>query len=68
MGGARGGGRQDAPPVGATRVVDLPQSVREELHGGVEESTPPSRDSRHVGSNHDPCSVAKPAGGLRRRV
>ena len=27
----------------ALRVVDLPQSVREELHGGVEESTPPSR-------------------------
>ena len=45
----------------ALEVVDLPPSVREELHDGVDGSTPPSR---HVGSNHDPC-LAKPAGGLR---
>jgi hypothetical protein len=49
----------------ALQVVDLPQSVREELHGGVEESTPPSR---HVGSNHDPCRSRNRQGGLRRRV
>ena len=65
--GARGaaGGRMHLPL--ALRGVDLPQSVREELHGGVEESTPPSR---HVGVRTTTLSafrVAKPAGGLRRR-
>jgi hypothetical protein len=49
------------------RVVDLPQLVREELHGGVRRggvhaAVPPR------GFEPRPLSVAKPAGGLRRRV
>ena len=51
MQGARGaGGWLYLRP--ALEVVDLPPSVREELHDGVDGSMPPSR---HVGSNHDPC-------------
>ena len=45
----------------ALEVVDLPPSVREELHGGVDGSTPPSR---HVGSNHDPCRSRNRQGGF----
>ena len=45
----------------ALEVVDLPPSVREELHGGVDGSTPPSR---HVGSNHDPCRSMDRQGGF----
>ena len=45
----------------ALEVVDLPPSVREELHGGVDGSTPPSR---HVGSNHDPCRSLNRQGGF----
>ena len=51
MRGARGVKRRLHLPT-ALGVVDLPPSVREELHDGVDGSTPPSR---HVGSNHDPC-------------
>ena len=42
-------------------VVDLPPSVREELHDGVDGSMPPSR---HVGSNHDPCQSLNRQGGF----
>ena len=45
----------------ALEVVDLPPSVREELHDGVDCSTPPSR---HVGSNHDPCRSMNRQGGF----
>ena len=45
----------------ALEVVDLPPSVREELHDGVDGSTPPSR---HVGSNHDPCRSMNRQGGF----
>ena len=45
----------------ALGVVDLPLSVREELHDGVDGSTPPSR---HVGSNHDPCRSLNRQGGF----
>ena len=45
----------------ANEVVDLPPSVREELHDGVDCSTPPSR---HVGSNHDPCRSMSRQGGF----
>ena len=45
----------------ALEVVDLPPSVREELHDGVDGSTPPSR---HVGSNHDPCRSMSRQGGF----
>ena len=43
----------------ALGVINLPLSVLEELHDGVEGSTPPSR---HVGSNHDTCRSCRPAG------
>ena len=45
----------------ALEVVDLPPSVREELHDGVDGSTP---SSRHVGSNHDPCRSMDRQGGF----
>ena len=45
----------------ALGVVDLPLSVREELHDGVDGSMPPSR---HVGSNHDPCRSLNRQGGF----
>ena len=35
--------------------------MREELHDGVDGSTPPSR---HVGSNHDPCRSLNRQGGF----
>ena len=60
MQGARGaGGWLYLRP--ALEVVDLPPSVREELHDGVDGSTP---SSRHVGSNHDPCRSMDRQGGF----
>ena len=60
MRGARGVERRLHLPT-ARGVVDLPPSVREELHEGVVGSTPPSR---HVGSNHDPCWSLNRQGGF----
>ena len=60
MRGARGVKRRLHLPT-ALGVVDLPPSVREELHDGVDGSTPPSR---HVGSNHDPCRSLNRQGGF----
>ena len=60
MQGARGaGGWLYLRP--ALEVVDLPPSVREELHDGVDGSTP---SSHHVGSNHDPCRSMDRQGGF----
>ena len=60
MRGARGVKRRLHLPT-ALGVVDLPPSVREELHDGVDRSTP---SSRHVGSNHDPCRSMDRQGGF----
>ena len=60
MRGARGVERRLHLPT-ARGVVDLPPSVREELHDGVDGSMPPSR---HVGSNHDPCQSLNRQGGF----
>ena len=63
MQGARGaGGWLYLRP--ALEVVDLPPSVREELHDGVDGSTP---SSRHVESNHDPCRSMDRQGGFAGR-